>query len=78
MEILREGVKHPPLPTREQRRRMLPRDLPKRRRYLTADEVELLANTEPMAPRYRAFVLLGAYGALRWGELAGLRLESLS
>jgi len=77
MEILRDGLRHPPLPTREQRRRMLPRDLPKRKRYLTAKEVDVLAATSPMAPRYRAFVLLGAYGALRWGELAGLRLESL-
>ena len=26
-----------------------------------------------IAPRYRALVLLGAFGGLRWGELAGLR-----
>jgi len=26
-----------------------------------------------ITPRYRALVLLGAFGGLRWGELAGLR-----
>jgi integrase len=40
-------------------------------RFLTMDEVAVLAST--IEPRYRAFVLLGAYGGLRFGELAGLR-----
>jgi integrase len=40
-------------------------------RFLTASEVELLA--EAMEPRFRAMVLLAAYGGLRFGELAGLR-----
>jgi integrase len=40
-------------------------------RFLTAAEVELLADA--MEPRFRAMVLLAAYGGLRFGELAGLR-----
>ncbi len=40
-------------------------------RFLTADEVATLA--EIIDERYRAFVLVGAYCGLRWGELAGLR-----
>jgi integrase len=36
-----------------------------------------MATTEPMAPRYTALVYLGCYGALRWGELAGLRVNRL-
>ena len=56
---------------------MLPRPTPKGKNYLTAGEVELLSLTQPLAPRYTALVLLGAYGGLRWGELAGLRLDAL-
>ena len=40
-------------------------------RFLTADEAATLA--EMIDERYRAFVLVGAYCGLRWGELAGLR-----
>ncbi len=40
-------------------------------RFLTADEVATLADM--IDERYRAFVLVGAYCGLRWGELAGLR-----
>lgn len=43
--------------------------------YLTADEVERLADA--IAPRYRAFVLVAAYGGLRWGELIGLRRSAV-
>ena len=39
---------------------------------LTADQVMSLA--EAMDPRYRALVLVGAFGGLRIGELAGLQL----
>jgi len=77
MEVLRDGVTNPPRPTREQRRRMLPRPTPKKKRYLTAHDIDVLARTEPLAPRYSSLVLLGAFGALRWGELAGLRIHSL-
>ncbi len=34
---------------------------------------EVVALVEAMAERYRALVLLAAYGSLRWGELAALR-----
>ena len=40
-------------------------------RVLTVEEIELLANS--IRPRFRALVLVAAYGGLRWGELAGLR-----
>jgi len=40
-------------------------------RYLTPAEVNHLADT--IDPRYRALVLLGAYGGLRLGEMLGLR-----
>ncbi len=50
-----------------------PRIERKEMRYLTASEVDLLA--EAMDPRYRASVLLAAYGGLRAGELFGLRAE---
>ncbi|GIU97411.1 MAG: hypothetical protein KatS3mg013_1214 [Actinomycetota bacterium] len=48
-----------------------------RHRYLDHAEVARLAATPPIAPRYTALVYLGAYGALRWGELAALRVEHL-
>jgi integrase len=41
--------------------------------FLTVDQVEALAAN--IAPRYRAFILLGAYGGLRWGELRALKPE---
>jgi integrase len=40
-------------------------------RFLTPAEVATLADA--IQPRYRALVLVGAYGGLRIGELAGLR-----
>lgn len=40
-------------------------------RFLAAEEVELVAST--IDPRYRTFVLVGAYAGLRHGELAALR-----
>jgi integrase len=42
-------------------------------RFLTPAEVARLADT--INPRYRALVLVGAYGGLRIGELAGLRRD---
>lgn len=44
-------------------------------RFLTPREVEALA--EAIEPRFRALVLLAAYGGLRFGELAGLRRSKL-
>lgn len=43
--------------------------------FLMPREVEALA--EAIEPRFRALVLLAAYGGLRFGELAGLRRSKL-
>ena len=40
-------------------------------RILTVDQVNAIADN--INPRYRALVLLAAYGGLRWGEVVGLR-----
>lgn len=66
----------------------LPRVNARRRRYLTADDVELLATEaarppvtrvdSELADAYRAYglaVLVLAYCGLRWSELAALRAE---
>lgn len=44
-------------------------------RFLTATEVEGLASA--IAPRYRALVLVGAWGGLRWSEMVGLRPQDV-
>jgi integrase len=44
-------------------------------RYLTADQVWALADA--IEPSYRALILTGAYAALRWGEMAGLKVSRL-
>jgi integrase len=49
----------------------LPRVEREEMRFLNPAEVDGLATA--ITPRYRALVLLGAYGGLRIGELAGLR-----
>ena len=49
----------------------LPKVEPSEMRFLSPDEIARLAVT--IAPRYRALVLVGGYGGLRIGELAGLR-----
>jgi integrase len=40
-------------------------------RIATVEQVAAIA--EQLPPRYRALVLVAAFGGLRWGELAGLR-----
>ncbi len=45
------------------------------RRFLSAAEVESLSAA--IDDRFRALVLLAAYSGLRWGELAGLRMQNL-
>jgi integrase len=42
-------------------------------RFATVAQVAALA--EAIDPRYRALVLVAAYGGLRWGELVGLRVR---
>lgn len=49
----------------------LPKVIDHEMRFLAPDEVARLAAV--VHPRYRALVLLGAYGGLRIGELGGLR-----
>jgi integrase len=41
-------------------------------RFATVAQVAALADA--IGPRYRALVLVAAYGGLRWGELVGLRV----
>jgi integrase len=53
------------------RRVPLPRVEREEMRFLTPAQVAALADV--IRPRYRALVLVGAYGGLRIGELAGLR-----
>ena len=52
----------------------LPRVAHKKRRYLTAAEVERLAAA---AGQWRMVVLLLAYTGLRWGEMAALRVSDV-
>jgi integrase len=42
-------------------------------RFATVAQVAALADA--IGPRYRALVLVAAYGGLRWGELVGLRVR---
>ncbi|MFT5204047.1 MAG: integrase [Candidatus Aldehydirespiratoraceae bacterium] len=58
------------------RRITLPAKERKEMRFLTAEEVGWLADT--IHPRYRALVLIAAYGGLRIGELAGLRPQRVN
>jgi integrase len=55
------------------RRVSLPKIEREEMRFLTPVEIGRLADA--IQPRYRALVLVGAYGGLRIGELAGLRRE---
>jgi integrase len=57
------------------RRIALPRIEQSEKRFLDIGEVEHLAET--IAPRYRVFVITGAYTGLRPGELAALRTDRL-
>jgi integrase len=55
------------------RRVSLPKIEREEMRFLTPVEIARLADA--IQPRYRALVLVGAYGGLRIGEMAGLRRE---
>jgi integrase len=44
---------------------------------LTHRSANLGREAEQMPPRYRALVLVAAFGGLRWGELAGLRRKRI-
>ncbi len=63
-----------PAPRRPARPVAVPRLERPERRFLTVDEIGDLADA--IDPRYRLLVLVGAYGGLRLGELAALRVSS--
>lgn len=52
-----------------------PKMPPPKVNFLTAEQVERLA--DEISPRYRALVLVAAFGGMRWGELIGLRRGSV-
>lgn len=58
-----EQVQPPRIPEREMR-------------FLTVPQVEKLADN--IGDRYRAWVLVAAYGGLRWGEMLALRPEDMT
>lgn len=70
-KIMRAAVDTGRIPSSPCERLSLPRVERTEIRFLTPPEIAALADT--MDPAYRTFVLLGAYGGLRAGELLGLR-----
>jgi integrase len=73
--IMAEAVDHRIITETPCRRISLPRIENVERRFLTAVQVDALADA--MDERYSAFVYVGAYLGLRWGELAGLKRQHL-
>lgn len=71
--ILDDAVRDRRLATNPARGVNLPRKSPKRRAYLSAAQVELLARE---SGTYGPLVLFLAYTGLRWGEAIALRVES--
>ena len=71
--VLRLAVRDRLIPLSPARDVRLPKIERREPEALTADQVMQLA--EAMDPRYRALVLIGAFGGLRIGELAGLQLR---
>ncbi len=53
----------------------MPVEEPGEQRYLTAEQVERVADS--IQPRFRAMVLVAAYGGLRFGELSALRRQRI-
>lgn len=70
-KVLQAAVDTKRIPTNPARGVPLPSVEQKEMRFLTTDEIDRLASTVP--ERYRVFVLVAAYGGLRFSELAGLR-----
>ena len=64
------------LRSRPWRRIVLPHQERAEMRFLDPPEIERLAAA--IDPRYKALVIVGAYGGLRIGELAGLRCKSIT
>jgi integrase len=74
-KVLRSAVEEGVMATNPCSAVRLPRVERTEMRYLSPAEVSRLADA--IDPRYRAVVLLGAYGGLRAGELFGLRVPRL-
>jgi integrase len=74
-KILAAAVAGGMLPRSPCRQIPLPRIERAEMRFLTVTEVRCLAVA--VGPAYRALILLGAYGGLRIGEMAGLRRKRL-
>lgn len=70
-QILELAVRDQRIPSNPARGVNLPRVRHKKRRYLTVEQVEALADE---AGRWRPVVLLLAYTGLRWGEMAALQV----
>jgi integrase len=73
--ILSEAVHSGLLPTNAALRILLPKSSKQEMRFLTPSEIRALA--EAIEPPYRGLILTAGFTGLRWGELAGLRLERL-
>jgi integrase len=73
--IMAAAVEERLIPESPCRRISLPRINRREQLFLTAHEVELLADA--IDPLYRALVYTAAYLGCRWGELAGLKRENL-
>jgi site-specific recombinase XerC len=74
-KILAAAVEAGMIPRSPCRQIPLPRIERAEMRFLTVAEVRRLAVA--VGPAYRALILLGAYGGLRIGEMAGLRYKRL-
>lgn len=67
------------MPPKDERRRVVPKPGPQRHpdtRFLTRTEFDRLS--EALPDEYRAMAFLGAFGGLRWGEVAGLSPRDLN
>ena len=71
--MLEVAVERHKIPTNPARNVKPPRIPHREMRFLTIEEVELLADT--VGDRFRSWVLVAAYGGLRWGEMLALRPE---
>lgn len=57
----------------------LPKEDHREQRFLDVGEIDALVEAMTgLEPRFRAFVLLGVYGGLRFGELGGLRRKRIN
>jgi integrase len=74
-QMMRAAVSDRRIATDPCRNVPLPQEHQLEQRFLSATQVEALADA--IESRFRCLVLLAAYGGLRWGELAGLRRKRI-